>query len=62
MYKVTPTTQVNGEEATVTAVITWLHHQQPKQVNASFRLQISAFYGWDIVQTSLLDDLLTALR
>lgn len=55
-------TQVNGEEATVTAVITWLHHQQQYQVKSSFRLQISAFYGWDIVQTSLLDDLLTVLR
>ncbi len=55
-------TQVNGEEATVTAVITWPHHQRQKQVNSSFRLQISAFYGWDIVQTSLLDDLLATLR
>ena len=56
------TTMVADTEATVTAVITWPHHQRQKQVNCSFRLQISAFYGWDIVQTSLLDDLLAALR
>jgi hypothetical protein len=33
-----------------------------KQVESFFRLQPSPYFGWDVVQTSLLDDLLTALR
>jgi hypothetical protein len=52
-------TQVVDDEGTVTAVITWTEDEQQKQVESFFRLQPSPYGGWDIVQTSLLDDLLT---
>lgn len=54
------TTYVEGDEATVTAAITWKDKvkQQIEQVESSFRLQPSPYTGWDVVQTSLLDDLL----
>lgn len=56
------TTQVADNEATVTAVVTWQLGNEQKRVESFFRLQPSPYYGWDVVQTSLLDDLLTVLR
>jgi hypothetical protein len=56
------TVQVKENEGIVTAVITWRQNEQQKQVESFFRLQPSPYSGWDVVQTSLLDDLLTALR
>jgi hypothetical protein len=55
------TTQVKEDEAEVWAVIAWDDEaQQTKgQVESYFRLQPSPYTGWDVVQTSLLDDLLT---
>ncbi len=52
--------QVEGDEGTVTAVITWHNEEQEiiGQVKSFFRLQPSPYTGWDVVQTSLLDDLL----
>jgi hypothetical protein len=54
------TTQVAGDEGKVWALITWDDDtQQTKgQVESFFRLQSSPYTGWDVVQTSLLDDLL----
>jgi hypothetical protein len=53
-------TQVEGDEGKVWAFVTWDDEtQQTKgQVESYFRLQPSPFTGWDVVQTSLLDDLL----
>lgn len=53
------TVQVEGEEGKVTAVISW-HNENESigQVESYFRLQPSPYTGWDIVQTSILDDLL----
>lgn len=53
-------TQVEGDEAKVWAIIAWDDEgQQTKgQVESYFRLQPSPYTGWDVVQTSLLDDLL----
>lgn len=55
------TTQVSGDEGRVTAVVTWQLHNEPKQIESFFRLQPSPYFGWDVVQTSLLDDLLAVL-
>ena len=54
------TVQVEGNEGTVTAVITWHNNEnEPSgQVKSTFRLQPSPYTRWDMVQTSLLDDLL----
>jgi hypothetical protein len=54
-------TQVEGDEAKVWALITWNDKRQKTkgQVESYFRLQPSPYTGWDVVQTSLLDDLLT---
>jgi hypothetical protein len=60
-FEVKPiTTQVDGDEAQVRALITWDDEAQKikGQVESSFRLQPSPYTGWDVVQTSLLDDLL----
>lgn len=56
-------TQVEGDEAKVWAMISWNDQgQQTKgQVESYFRLQPSPYTGWDVVQTSLLDDLLASL-
>jgi hypothetical protein len=51
-------TQVEEDEGRVTAVITWRDGDQQKQIESFFRLQPSPYTGWDVVQTSLLDDLL----
>jgi hypothetical protein len=59
--EVTPiTTQVDGDEAQVWALITWDDetHKTKGQVEAYFRLQPSPYTGWDVVQTTLLDELL----
>lgn len=53
------TTQVVEDEGAVTAVVTWHDGNEQKQVESFFRLQPSPYFGWDVVQTSLLDDLLT---
>jgi hypothetical protein len=57
------TTQVEGDEGEVWAVVAWDDEaQQVKgQVKSYFRLQPSPYTGWDVVQTSLLDDLLAGL-
>jgi hypothetical protein len=56
------TTKVEGDEAEVWAVVAWNDEaQQIKgQVESYFRLQPSPYTGWDVVQTSLLDDLLAS--
>ncbi len=54
-------TQVVGEEGTVTAVITWQYNNELKKVESTFQLQPSPYHGWDVVYTSLLDDLLALL-
>lgn len=55
------TVQVKGGEAKVWALITWNDEVQKTkgQVESYFRLQPSPYTGWDVVQTSLLDDLLS---
>jgi hypothetical protein len=58
----TITTQVANDKGMVTAVITWQLGNEQKQVESFFRLQPSPYFGWDVVQTSLLDDLLAVLR
>gem|GEM_PF-6044155 len=52
--------QIEGDEGTVTAVITRRNNENEHigQVESYFRLQPSPYTGWDIVQTSRLDDLL----
>ncbi len=55
------TTRVADDEGRVTAVVTWHLGNEPKQVESFFRLQPSPYFGWDVVHTSLLDDLLTVL-
>lgn len=55
-------TEIGEDEATVTAVITWQQDDAQKEIEVTFRLQPSPYFGWDIVQTSLLDMLLTALE
>jgi hypothetical protein len=54
------TTQVEGDKAEVWAIIAWDDKRQKTkgQVESYFRLQPSPYTGWDVVQTSLLDDLL----
>lgn len=54
-------TNVADDEGTVTAVITWQLGNEQKQVESFFHLQPSPYYGWDVIQTSLLDDLLAVL-
>ena len=51
-------TQVAEDEGTVSAAITWHVAGEQRQLESSFRLQPSPYTGWDVVQTSLLDDLL----
>jgi hypothetical protein len=55
------TIQVEGDEAEVRALIAWNDEaQQTKgQVQSYFRLQPSPYTGWEVVQTSLLADLLS---
>lgn len=55
------TTQLADDEGRVTAVVTWQLHNKPKQIESFFRLQPSPYFGWDVVQTSLLDDLFAVL-
>jgi hypothetical protein len=54
------TVQVDGEKAEVRATISWYDEvqQRQRQIKSYFRLQPSPYTGWDVVQTSLLDDLL----
>ena len=58
------TVQVNKEEGTVASVISWRngHEEAVGQVESCFRLQPSSYTGWDVVQTSLLDDLQQILK
>jgi hypothetical protein len=55
------TTRVDGDEASVYALIVWDDAAQKSkgQVEAHFRLQVSPYTGWDVVQTTLLDVLLS---
>jgi hypothetical protein len=55
------TVQVEGDEAKVCALVAWNDAVQKSngQVEAYFRLQPSPYTGWDVVQTTLLDDLLS---
>ncbi len=55
------TVQVEENEAQVRAVIAWddIPQKNKGQVEACFRLQPSPYTGWDVVQTSLLDALLS---
>ena len=55
------TTEVKDDEGSVTAVITWIMDKWQQQITSTFRLQPSPYGGWDVVQTSLLDDLLALL-
>ena len=55
------TTDVTASEGIVTAVITWIMDMQQQQITSTFRLQPSPYGGWDVVYTSLLDDLLALL-
>lgn len=55
-------THVAEDEGQVTAVITYPLGNKQKQIESFFRLQPSACTGWDVVQTSLLDDLLMLLN
>lgn len=52
--------QVEGDEGTVTAVLSWRNNENKPigQVESTFRLQPSPYTGWDVVQTSILGDLL----
>jgi hypothetical protein len=54
------TVRVEGDEAKVWAIIAWNDETQRTkgQVESYFRLQPSPYTGWDVVQTSLLDDIL----
>jgi hypothetical protein len=54
------TVRVAGDEAEVWALVAWNDEAQRTvgQVESYFRLQPSPYTGWDVVQTSLLDDLL----
>ena len=53
------TVQVAGDEAEVWAIVAWEYEAQETkgQVESYFRLRPSPYTGWDVVQTSLLDDL-----
>ena len=51
--------QVDKEEGTVTAVVSWRNDNEETvgQTESFFRLEPCPYSGWDVVQTSLLDDL-----
>lgn len=51
--------QVEGDEGEITAVISWRYDEPEtaRQVESFFRLQPSPYTGWDVVQTSLLQEL-----
>lgn len=53
-------TRVDGDEGEVTAVISWHDDKRDvdRQVESAFRLQPSPYTGWDVVYTSLPDDML----
>jgi hypothetical protein len=55
-------TKVAEDEGSVTAVITWQDGDEQKEIKSLFRLLPSPYYGWDVVQTSLLDDMLSVLN
>ena len=55
------TTQAAKSEATVMAIIAWQADDERHEVVSFFRLLPSPYLGWDVVQTSLLDDLLARL-
>lgn len=57
-------TQVAGEEGECTAVVKLLYEEDAPpvlQVEAFFRLHPSPYTGWDVIQTSLIDDILAYL-
>ncbi len=53
-------TQVDEDEGEVTAVISWHDEKRDvnQQVESFFRLHPSPYTGWEVVYTSLLDDML----
>jgi hypothetical protein len=53
-------TEVSEEEARVLAHIRWRQGGERKETRTTFRLQPSPYTGWDVVQTSLLDDVLAS--
>jgi hypothetical protein len=55
-------TKVDENEGTVTAVITWRANDEENRSNPSSGFNPAHMVGWDVVQTSLLDDLLTMLN
>lgn len=54
-------TEVTDNEAAVSAVVSWRVMGERKEIPSFFRLQPSLYYGWDVTQTSLLGDLLSAI-
>lgn len=54
---------VKGGEGTVTAIVSWHNDKQEtvRKVESFFRLQPSPYTGWDVVQTSLLADILAII-
>ncbi len=59
-------TQVEGEEGESTAVVKFLYQDKDEaeaipQVEAFFRLHPSPYTGWDVIQTSLVDDIVALL-
>ena len=55
------TTRVAEDEGSVTTVVTWQDGDEQKKIESAFHLQPSPYYGWDVVQTTLLDDLFAVL-
>ena len=55
-------TQVKEDEGSVTVTISWRSGDEQKEIESFFHLQPSPYTGWDVVQTSLLDDLLSVLN
>jgi hypothetical protein len=51
------TTAVEGEIGVVAADLSWLDESGWQSVRATFELRPSPFFGWDVVKTTLLDDL-----
>ena len=55
-------TKVVQDGRSVTAVVTWHDGDEQKEMESVFHLQPSPYSGWDVVQTSLLDDLLSMMK
>lgn len=55
------TANITEGEANVAALIKWQICENQYEMESFFRLQPSPYYGWDILQTSLLNDLISML-